>query len=133
MAYINQEGVEFTADQLTELAKTEPLKWLKIFMDENGFDESNADEFDGSDFEGIKMIEVYSEGGHEGGGEHAELVFAVAPIGSVVKAGRVEGALAYIRATGYYASNEGTEWDDDYEIVEPRDVMVVQYHPKGNA
>ncbi len=30
------EGFEYTPEQLIELAKNEPLKWLELFMEENG-------------------------------------------------------------------------------------------------
>lgn len=73
--------------------------------------------------EGIHIECVHSEGDCEGGGEHSENVFGV-----------FEGdqALSYIRVTGYYASYNGTDWNDDWTFVEPRTVEVVQYFPKGS-
>lgn len=72
--------------------------------------------------EGVGIKCVHSEGDCEGGGEHSEKVFAV-----------LEGdqSLSYIRVTGYYASYNGTDWNDDWTFVEPRTVEVVQYFPKS--
>ncbi|WP_407305795.1 hypothetical protein, partial [Acinetobacter sp.] len=80
----------------------------------------------------LKMIEVDSEGGHEGGGEYASITYAIAPEGSLASEGRVEGALAYIHFTGFYSSHDGTEWDVQPQVVVPVDVMVVQYETVSN-
>lgn len=62
---------------------------------------------------------VDSEGGHEGGGDYAERVFAFKCNENVV---------AHVRGTGFYSSYEGTEWDsNDLTFVNPREVMVIRY------
>jgi len=80
---------------------------------------------------GLRPYLVHSEGGGEGEGESVDRVFAIAPPGLLVKEGKVDGALAYVRITGYYTSEEGTEWDSSWEPVEPRAVVVTQYFNKG--
>lgn len=127
-----ESGADRTAEELKQLAITDPLKWVEAFKEENGFSDTSVEEFEsGKSLAGLDMFLVSEEGGSEGGGEHAERTFAIAPDGSTVKAGRVEGALAYVEFYGYYSSYEGTDWDGGgSQVVEPVDVMVVQYHAK---
>lgn len=68
--------------------------------------------------EQITVEMVHSEGGHEGGGDHVERVIRM----------KVKGIEFYIRFTGFYASYEGTDFDDgNIERVYPREVTVTQY------
>jgi hypothetical protein len=62
---------------------------------------------------------AHSEGGGEGQGEHVERVIGV-------KVGSDE---VFLRTTGFYESYSGTDWSGDWELVEPREVMVVKYFP----
>jgi len=80
---------------------------------------------------GLRPYLVHSEGGGEGEGESVDRVFAIAAPGLSLSDGKVDGALAYVRITGYYTSEEGTEWDSSWEPVEPRAVVVTQYFNKG--
>jgi hypothetical protein len=121
---------DFTTAELATLAVEQPLKWLDAVLAAHDLEQSDVGEMDGLELDGLQLIEVSSEGGCEGGGEHAEVTFAIAAKGRVAKDGRVEGALAYVETTGYYSSDYGTEWDNGFYVVEPRDVTVVQYFAK---
>lgn len=67
---------------------------------------------------GFTLNLVHSVGGREGEGETVERVIEV-------KDG--DAVLCYFQFTGFYASNEGTEWGDDAYQVYPREVLVTQY------
>ena len=58
------------------------------------------------------------EGGGEGEGESVYRVYAILKDG-------VE--IAYFSVNGYYASEYGTDFEDDFTTVYPRQVMVTQY------
>lgn len=60
---------------------------------------------------------VHSKGGFEGGGESVERVLEF-------KIGR---QTTFVRVLGSYESYNGTEWDDDWKVVYPREVKVIQY------
>lgn len=77
-----------------------------------------------SEVHGYVITEVDSTGGGEGEGEYADVVFRVAS--------SYEGATdaLHFRITGRYDSWNGTEWDGDFDIVEPREVLVTQWFPK---
>lgn len=72
--------------------------------------------------DGINLELVDSEGGGEGEGSHVHRVFAINEHGNVI---------SYIRVTGYYESYCGTEYNDDWTFVEPREVKVTQYFAAG--
>lgn len=67
---------------------------------------------------GIHLKCVESFGGGEGDGEEVRRVWSVNCDGEV---------LSYIRVTGYYQSYCGTEYNDDWEFVRPKEVTVVQF------
>jgi hypothetical protein len=69
-------------------------------------------------FEGITLTEVYSVGGGEGGGDSVVRVWAVTVDGEVK---------AHIRATGFYESYSGTEYNDEAELVEAHEVIETKY------
>jgi hypothetical protein len=74
---------------------------------------------------GFSFESVYEEGGYEGGGEHAEHVFKVTNPA-------LDGFVPfYFRTVGFYSSYNGTDWNDSFTIVEPREVVVTQYFPVG--
>lgn len=67
--------------------------------------------------EELDMELVHSEGGHEGEGEYAERVFE-----------HVNGdEKIYIKITGFYSSYHGTDWDSDFEKVEPVQKTITVY------
>lgn len=112
---------EQSVDVLRQLAINEPVNFFKNFLEEIG-ESLNTFDYDGGPNEtinGFELASVYSEGGTEGGGEHAEVVVGIF---------EGENDLAYIRLTGYYCSYEGTEWhESSIEQVYPREVVVTQY------
>lgn len=68
-----------------------------------------------------KIDECYAEGGNEGEGDYVERVHHYLDHG------------VYIRFTGFYSSDNGTEWEREAEEVEPREVVVTQYFTKSKA
>lgn len=113
---------------LVTLARTDARGFLSAFLEklatnggsaigpESVYDIEELDETNKAD--GVFIKVVYAEGGGEGGGEHVERVFSV---------NGTEGPVSYLRVTGYYQSYNGTDWNDDWELVEPRKVVVTQY------
>lgn len=114
---------------LNELFEGDKRVFVNAFLETAGYDEEALDhpeEFEASYFDTLEagdwtMVEVYSEGGGEGGGEHVERVFKIS---------NSTGESMFFRITGYYASYAGTEWNGDFEEVEPREVLVTQYFSK---
>lgn len=68
--------------------------------------------------EGLVLKCVESEGGGEGEGESVSRVYAVVKNGIEI---------AHFTTNGYYSSDYGTDWDDIYTTVYPRQVVVTQY------
>lgn len=68
--------------------------------------------------DGIYIKIVDSEGGGEGEGDYVHRIWGVFKGGNT---------LSHIRVTGYYQSYNGTEYNDDWTLVVPRDVLVTQY------
>lgn len=68
--------------------------------------------------DGLGVICKVAEGGGEGEGESVYRVYAVVKDGAEI---------AYFATNGYYASEYGTDWDDTYTTVYPREVVVTQY------
>lgn len=66
---------------------------------------------------GLDKKEVVNIGGGEGEGEHVERVVHV----------HFPGHDLYIRYTGFYCSQEGTEWNSDFEQVFPRRIIATTY------
>jgi hypothetical protein len=61
---------------------------------------------------------VHEEGDTEGGGDHSEVVV------------HFKDHNIFLRATGFYSSYNGTEWDSDLTEVEPYEKMVTFYKNK---
>lgn len=75
--------------------------------------------------EGKVLFQADSEGGYEGAGEHAHVVWGIAPL---LPNGNVDLTKAvYIKRDGWYASYQGTEWDDDLTITVPNHRQVVDW------
>ena len=114
---------EMSVEDTKALILSDTIAYFNQVLDEAGehlsvFDYSGSPEA----INGFELKEVYSEGGYEGGGEHAEVVVGIF---------HGNEALAYIRFTGFYNSYEGTEWDtSSVERVYPREVVVTQYFDK---
>lgn len=68
----------------------------------------------------LHISTVYEEGDSEGGGSHSELVFSL----------NVDDVTRYARITGYYQSYNGTEWDEDFIEVWPKEVKSIRYFDK---
>jgi hypothetical protein len=114
---------EMTEAEAHELAKNDPIEWVKTAMRTDGYD--CASDYSYS-YRGMKTHHgmyiklVNSVGGTEGGGEYAERTFAVRNVIG-------DTDVFYFEMAGSYDSYEGTEWDDIY-LVTPVQVMVTQYH-----
>jgi hypothetical protein len=65
---------------------------------------------------------VYANGGGEGGGDHVERVLSIID--------EKDEAIYHLRITGFYSSYNGTDWDDEWEEVEPYEVTVTKYKKK---
>lgn len=110
-------------------------KLAELLLDANKFIEELKEIFEADDLgdlantadggftqQGVRINLVYQEGGGEGEGENVDRVISVETDGKIQ---------AYIRFTGYYASNYGTEWNEGSAVfVEPREVVVTQYFSK---
>lgn len=68
----------------------------------------------------IQLEIVDGEGGHEGGGDYVERIVEIKHAGKHV---------AYVQFTGFYASYDGTTWDDEVTQVWPHQVTVTVYKP----
>lgn len=111
---------EMSEDEVMNFIKTDPEAFMKKAYEEfgiknSGFEYRNTPDFD---LEGFELRVVHSEGGSEGQGEYVERVAAL------IKDGE---KLLHFKVTGCYYSYDGTTWDDDFEIVYPREVVVTQY------
>lgn len=69
----------------------------------------------------VELVEA--EGGSEGEGERASLVFKVRPKDS--------DEVLYFKKEGYYSSWDGTNWDGSFYEVEPQPATGVVYVPKA--
>lgn len=67
--------------------------------------------------EDLDMELVHSQGGYEGDGEYAERVFEHDNGGEKI----------YIKITGFYSSYNGTDWDSDFEQVQPKQKTITVY------
>lgn len=113
---------EATKVEVLDLANTNPNALVQALFDTYDLRPSQVGEGDTPDFDhGISLTEVDSEGGYEGGGSHVESVQALKVDGTV---------LLHFRITGFYESYNGTEWEDGFQIVYPRQVTVTQYFDK---
>lgn len=74
-------------------------------------------EFDKDAFDSIfgNVEEVHSIGGTEGGGDYAERVYLF------------KDHNVYIKITGFYSSYHGTDWDEDFKEVSPRQKTITVY------
>jgi hypothetical protein len=117
------DKIKYSSVEFAALAKSNPLKWLEVFRN----DEQYENELQPGEFEdacgdwvlGCSLEVVESEGGYEGGGESASRVFAIV--------NSRDDRLGYFKITGFYSSYNGTEWDDEIEVVYPHEVLVTQY------
>lgn len=64
---------------------------------------------------GVICKVVYLEGGYEGGGEYVECVLHFPEYET------------YVQFTGSYYSYDGTNWDDEYTEVHPKEKVVTVY------
>lgn len=69
--------------------------------------------------DGISIKRVVRDGGGEGEGESVYRVYAIV---------KDSTDIGYFSTTGYYASEYGTSWDNEFHIVYPRQVVVTEYH-----
>jgi len=69
--------------------------------------------------ENFKIKEKENFGGYEGAGETAWIVYEITD--------KKSGDTTFIRKNGYYSSWNGTEWRNGFDIVEPREVTIVEW------
>lgn len=126
------DQTERSIEDFAALAVTDPHAWLEEYLATNEMSDGPSEYGFNINYNqplgGLVMIQVDSEGGFEGGGDYADVVYAIAPVGNDAEKGRVKDAVFYVRYTGSYSSYNGTEWDEDAIIVQPIDVTVVKYH-----
>lgn len=129
----------YTNEEFAALALSDPYKLLLAFQNSYKEEYEGADEADddneseingdalfeaaeiylgGTGVLGLYLKVVDQEGGYEGGGDHAEMVFAISGYNKV---------LTYLRITGYYSSYNGTTWNDEVIVVYPREVTETKY------
>ena len=72
-----------------------------------------------NDFENTigKVKEISSVGDKEGGGEYSEKVFYF------------EKHNVYLKVTGFYSSYNGTDWNNDWTEVFPKEKLITVYEP----
>jgi hypothetical protein len=106
------------------LAVTDARGFLDAFLEALGGEISATDVYEIEELssddvaDGIYLELVDSEGGHEGGGEYVHRIWAVR---------KGANTLSHLRVTGYYQSYAGTEYNEDWTLVVPREVVVTQY------
>lgn len=111
---------QYSPAEFAALAVSDTKKWVSVFRNDDDVPVGELEDMCGEYINGCTIECVDSDGGYEGGGEHVERTFAISMAGSPVR-------LAHFQITGYYESNNGTEYDDEITIVFPREVMVTQY------
>lgn len=115
-------------NRLVELATTNANAFLDAYLEASGSGLTHRDTSElaeeqnfGNDIEGFTFTLVDSEGGGEGGGEYVHRIFEVKRHGK---------RLSHLRILGNYQSYNGTEFDTDWSIVYPHEVVVTQYTEK---
>lgn len=113
--------------------------WIEGYLKAHDFKCNRADDigsyqsFNGKSYEspheGLISREIESVGG-EGQGDHRHVVHVIVPSGNFEKpdaTGKVPGAIGYFKINGYYCSNDGTTWDNSYEVVSPVVRSIYEY------
>lgn len=101
---------------MSVLSKEQALEWLSQFS-VSEFEAASQGEYVETDLDVGQQIECVSEEGGEGDGAPISKVFRVS----------INRSHFYFRINGTYSSWADTEYDDEFEIVEPREVTVTQY------
>ena len=112
---------EMTLEEFRALAKSDPKEFVERYLKHFCLEPSDVNEIRelDEDIHGMTCEKIYSEGGYEGAGEHAEVVFAIIDGGKPI---------VHFRCTGFYMSYDGTNWEDgDFDIVFPEEVLVTQF------
>jgi hypothetical protein len=118
---------QLTREETLALIESDPADYFVQFFEALGYAEDTynwgriADEADGEEVNGFALKKVDFEGGYEGGGDHCEVTYAV------VEKFAPDVLLAHCQFTGWYSSNEGSNWEDAPKVVYPRQVVVTQY------
>lgn len=99
------------------------LERRKIWQDANS-DFAFTDFVDGEKY---WFCIVDSEGGGEGEGEYVERIVAVFKYGEPA-----DSLVGLVQVTGFYSSDNGTEWDTEYNEVSPKPKTVIQWVSKIN-
>jgi hypothetical protein len=73
-----------------------------------------------SEHDGWTLTIVDRTGGGEGDGEYMDLVFKLQNT-------ELPDMVLHFRVTGVYNSWDASEWDNELEIVEAREVLVTQW------
>lgn len=106
-------------ETLNELFSNDKTAFIQALLEEFGIDEVANANYSVNKINGIKLELVDETGGHEGGGENVE---------RVVKITKGDQSF-FVQFTGSYTSYNGTEYDDVFIFVKPREVLVTQYFP----
>ena len=94
----------------------EKLAELKIKDKHLAWEDFDSDEQAAALAENIGEYKiVYSKGGNEGGGDTMIRVFEFV------------GHDVFLKATGYYASYNGTDWDGEFTEVRPHEKVITVY------
>lgn len=101
---------------LDEVFLTNKRRFIQDIINEHGIDNIAEADIKISAYS-FKLME--SVGGHEGGGDFVKRVIQIKMNG--------DKNAVFVKFTGSYASYCGTEYDEDFTFVEPREVKVIQY------
>lgn len=106
-------------ETLNELFSNDKTAFIQALLEEFGIDAVANAYSSVNKINGIKLELVHATGGGEGEGEHVERVVKVTK----------DDQSFFVEFTGSYSSYCGTEYDDVFIFVEPREVLVTQYFP----
>jgi hypothetical protein len=131
--------MSITKEEFTTLPIQQVMKKLHNFMNSAQPEDEYEDSYSSgiSDFvyslteeeipngfvenENFEITLEHEVGDSEGGGEHSEKVFSLKVDDNTIR---------YAQITGYYASYDGTTWDDDWTEVYPKKVTVTKFFNK---
>jgi len=121
-----------TKEQKMELVKeVVPNMVIKSVRDNNRFNKQDEDyvkSFDGDIFQECaqnsendiyRLMEEESFGGYEGDGEDTWVIYCLINKKSDEK--------IYFKIHGWYNSWDGTEWNDEITIVQPKEVIKIEW------
>lgn len=99
-----------TKETITEIFKSYGYDITEVSYN-GGFEYTNFPELEGT------TIEKVEQHGGEGEGDSYYIVFKI-------EHGEEE---TYIRFNGYYSSYNGVDWNIEFDIVKPKEIMITVY------